>query len=89
MNTTADREKSLLKHKKEIETQLKKLGSGFVDFGNDVDPDEETEESEEKSNRMGVKRVFENQLKEINKTLESLKKSKKGNSSAKPRAGKK
>lgn len=77
MSAITEREKNLLKRKKDLEAQLKKLGSGFVDFGNDVGVDEETEETEEMSNRMGVKKVLEDQLKEVNKTLASLKKNNK------------
>lgn len=71
-NTLKEREENLLEKKREIEEQLEKIGSGHVDFGDDVDPDEEIEESNELTNRLGMKHMLEEQLREIEKSLEEI-----------------
>ncbi|MEK9154480.1 MAG: TraR/DksA C4-type zinc finger protein [Patescibacteria group bacterium] len=67
--------KQLEKEKKGIEEKLKKY-VGMPDFGSDVDPDQETDESEEYGNRLSVAQTYKNRLADINS---ALKKAKNGN----------
>ena len=62
----------LLKNRGSIEEGLEKLKKG-LDFGNDVDSfDEETDESEEFSNYISIKRSLEARLDKINQALKKI-----------------
>ncbi len=67
----------LLRLKKEIERKIK----GFQknpDFGNDVDPDEETEESEAISTQLAIAQDYKERLTNIESALNRIKKGKYG-----------
>ena len=52
-----------------------KAGSSSTDFGGDIDgSDEETDETEEIGNRVGVDQVLRNRIVDIETTLEKIKK---------------
>ncbi|MCL5004852.1 MAG: hypothetical protein M1170_02845 [Patescibacteria group bacterium] len=61
----------LEKEKKEILEELKKH-EGITDFGSDVDPDEETSESEEYENEMSVKQALKERLSDIETALKKI-----------------
>ncbi len=65
--------KKLEENKIEIEKEIKKLEQ-ITDFGNDVDPDEETDESEEYGNQLGVVQVYKTRLEQINEALAKIEK---------------
>lgn len=77
MGVQNEREKNLLKKKKEVEGQLKKLDKSRIDFGDDVDPDEETDESEAATNKLGLMQMLKDRLRGILKALDDLRKQKK------------
>jgi len=65
-------EQKLLAEKKDIEEQIKKLGEE-LDFGDDVDSlEEETDETEEFANRLGVRNVLEKRVEEIENALRKM-----------------
>ncbi len=62
----------LRKERAEVETRLKKVKVP-TDFGNDIDgSDEETDESEEFGNQLGVQRLLEEQRNDIDAALERI-----------------
>jgi len=68
----------LLKEKLDIENQLKELDKN-LDFGSDVDHfEEEVDETEEYSNRLGTKLILKKQLEKIEKALNKIKTKKYG-----------
>ena len=70
-NTTSEREKNLLKKRKEVEEQLKRVQKRSTDFGSDVDPDEETEETEAVGNKLGIIQALKDQLRDIMEEIET------------------
>ncbi|MEK7062270.1 MAG: TraR/DksA C4-type zinc finger protein [Patescibacteria group bacterium] len=62
------------KLEKEKQDILKELEThkGVVDFGSDVDPDEETDESEEYSNEMSISQTLKERLSDIESALEKI-----------------
>jgi len=66
-------EKKLLSAKSDIEKGLQKLKEG-LDFGDDIDHgEEETDETEEFANYLGVKKPLEDKLKDIEAALTRIK----------------
>lgn len=66
-------ENKLSAEKADLEKQLAELEKG-LDFGDDVDSfEEETDETEEFSNRLDTKRVLKERLININKALSRIK----------------
>jgi DnaK suppressor protein len=61
----------LEKEKREIQEGLKKH-KGITDFGDDVDPDEETDESEEYSNKMSIIQTLKERLADIELALKKI-----------------
>ncbi|MBI5732388.1 TraR/DksA C4-type zinc finger protein [Candidatus Jorgensenbacteria bacterium] len=72
-NQLAELKDRLLTEEKEVSSKLGKLNEN-IDFGSDTDHfDEEADEAEEFANRLGVKKVLENQLERIKAALERFK----------------
>jgi len=67
MDTNKFKQK-LEKEKQEVLEELKKH-KGITDFGSDVDPDEETDESEEYSNMMSIVQTLKERLFDIESAL--------------------
>lgn len=67
----------LEKEKKEILEELK-THKDIADFGSDVDPDEETDESAEYGNIMSVVQTLKNRLVDIELALKKIKNGKYG-----------
>ena len=65
----------LLAEKSKIEKELDKLKES-LDFGNDIETsmEEESDESEEMGNYLGVKKTQDERLEQINKALEKISK---------------
>jgi RNA polymerase-binding protein DksA len=61
----------LEKEKQEVLEESKKH-KGITDFGSDVDPDEETDESEEYSNVMSIVQTLKERLSNIESALEKI-----------------
>ncbi len=70
MNTIEFKQK-LEKEKQEVLEELKKH-KGIADFGSDVDPDEETDESEEYGNVMSIVQTLKERLSDIESALEKI-----------------
>lgn len=65
-------EQKLLQEKNKIEKQLSEMDEN-VDFGSDIDSlEEESDESEESLNILGVKEVFKSRLLNIEAALEKI-----------------
>lgn len=72
MDTTTERIQHLKEEERKILEQLQELKNP-TDFGSDVDgSDEETDESEEAGNRIGLEEMLRERLEEIQRTLEEL-----------------
>jgi len=68
----------LLTEKNDLEEQLKELNES-LDFGSDIDHfEEEADETEEFSNRLGTKLILEKRLEKIEKALNKIKTKKYG-----------
>jgi len=61
----------LEKEKQDVLEELKKH-KGVVDFGSDVDPDEETDESEEYGNVMSIVQTLKERLSDIESALKKI-----------------
>ena len=71
-STKTERVEHLKEEERRILDQLEELKKP-VDFGSDVDgSDEETDESEEAGNRIGLEQMLRERLEGIRKTLEEL-----------------
>lgn len=69
--------KKLEKEKKDIEKELKKH-QGVPDFGSDVDPDQETDESAAFGNQLSVVQTYKTRLADIEAALAKIQKNKYG-----------
>lgn len=69
--------KHLEEEKKEIEKELREH-SKVPDFGNDVDPDQETDESEAFGNQLSIYQTFKNWLADVESALRKIGKNKYG-----------
>jgi len=69
--------KQLEKEKKEIEKELKGH-SQIPDFGSDVDPDQETDESEAFGNQLSIYQTFKGWLADVESALRKIGKGKYG-----------
>lgn len=68
----------LEKEKKTIESEIKSLAVP-LEFGNDIDHgDEETDETEQFANQLGLQQVLRNKLENINETLRKIEQGKYG-----------
>lgn len=65
-------ETKLISEKVRLETELEELKQE-LSFGNDVDADEETDETEEYANYLAVKSVLEKKLKNVEQALSHIK----------------
>jgi RNA polymerase-binding transcription factor DksA len=63
--------KRLEKEKREIEAELKKH-KNLPNFGDDVDPDQETDESAEINRQLSLIQVFKNRLADIESALRKI-----------------
>lgn len=70
-------EKKLKEEKKELEKEVKRQVA-LPDFGSDVDPDQETDESGAYSNQLSVVQTLKNRLADINTALKKIKNGKYG-----------
>ncbi len=70
MDTNKFKQK-LEKEKRDILEELKKH-QGITDFGSDVDPDEETDESEEYGNEMSIVQTLKERLSDIELALKKI-----------------
>ncbi|PIU98430.1 hypothetical protein COS61_01440 [Candidatus Wolfebacteria bacterium CG03_land_8_20_14_0_80_40_12] len=69
--------KILLKSGKEIKNKIKELQK-MPDFGSDVDPDEETDESEQLGSQLAIIQNYKEHLADINLALSKIEKNKYG-----------
>lgn len=76
-NELENLKKKLLEEKAEIEKELKIHGNA-PDFGSDVDPDEETDESGEFSNQLALVQTYKNRLADVNLALKKIQNSEYG-----------